>query len=129
MLVFLRPLGLRLIVIPEEMRKEGRTFFLIRCYEGKTAVVASTTGNVLEGSTDVFSSYLLTYRDEESATLTSEPTVTPTAKPTPTATPKEIPKTGDSGNPALWIGLVVVGLICIGGLILWNCFRKRKEER
>ncbi len=48
------------IVIPEEMRKEGRTFFLIRCHEGKTAVVASTMGNVLEGSTDVFSSYLLT---------------------------------------------------------------------
>ncbi|MBE5789534.1 MAG: LPXTG cell wall anchor domain-containing protein [Clostridiales bacterium] len=40
----------------------------------------------------------------------------PTAAPTaaPTATPKPVPKTGDSANPALWIGLIVLGVLCIG---------------
>ena len=37
--------------------------------------------------------------------------------------PKKVPKTGDSGSPALWIGLILLGLAGIGILAI---SRKRK---
>ena len=39
--------------------------------------------------------------------------------------PKKIPKTGDSSNPALWIGMIILGLLGIGGLI----FRTARKRR
>ena len=59
-------------------------------------------------------------------TPTSTPEPTPTVKPTPTPTPtpKPVPKTGDSGNPALWIGLVLLGLMGIGTEIGFRMKRK-----
>ena len=46
------------------------------------------------------------------------PTPTPTSAstPDPTATPKPVPKTGDHANPALWLGMILVGLLVIGGI-------------
>ena len=60
-------------------------------------------------------------------TLTPAPTATPTARPTakPTATPKPVPKTGDSAPVALWIGLILVGLIGFGGAFA----RKVKRQK
>ena len=60
-------------------------------------------------------------------TLTPALTATPTAKPTakPTATPKPVPKTGDSAPVALWIGLILVGLIGFGGAFARNVKRQK----
>ena len=50
--------------------------------------------------------------------LTAVPTAAPTSAPTaaPTATPNPVPKTGDSANPVLWLGLILLGLAGISGL-------------
>ena len=56
--------------------------------------MASGKGDVLTGETDVFSTYLIAYRDQEDA----ETEVI------------KIPKTGDNGNPALWLVLTLMGL-------------------
>lgn len=47
----------------------------------------------------------------------AEPTATPapTAAPTPTPKPKPVPRTGDSADLALWLGLILLGLLGIGG--------------
>ena len=48
----------------------------------------------------------------------------------PTPTPKPVPKTGDIGNPALWIGLVILGMGMIAYMIgkgLKGTFKKRTE--
>ena len=53
------------------------------------------------------------------------PTPTPTATPSPTPTPKPVPKTGDSSNPALWIALMILGLLCMGGIAFGAAVRKK----
>ena len=42
----------------------------------------------------------------------------------PTPTPKPVPKTGDSANPALWLGVIFLGLLGAAGTILVKA-RKR----
>ena len=100
------------------MKKPGRMFFLIRVHDGKTEVIATTTGDVLEGETNLFSTYMIAYSDN--------PVVTPTATPVPTATPKPVPKTGDVGNPALWLGLILLGVVGVAVLGVTKPSRKRK---
>ena len=45
-------------------------------------------------------------KPEPSPTVTIEPTATPA----PTVTPGPLPKTGDSANPVLWLGMIAAGL-------------------
>ena len=52
---------------------------------------------------------------------TPTPTVTPTPTPVPTNTPKPPPKTGDSGHPVLWLGLIVLGIAVL-------CWFRRMER-
>ena len=128
--------------VPESLKKEGRTFYLIRLHDGQSSILAETTGDELIGETDMFSTYLIAYKDaaepteEPTEAPTEEPTVettaTPTATPTitpapsvtptasPTATPKPVPKTGDSAPLALWIILILAGLIGLGGVFVWK---------
>lgn len=65
--------------------------------------------------------------EETTANPTETPKVTPTAAPAPTDTPKPqpVPKTGDTDNPMLWVGLILIGLIGIGGLA-YGKYRKKK---
>ncbi|QUC65803.1 Spy0128 family protein [Aristaeella hokkaidonensis] len=58
---------------------------------------------------------------------TETPKATPTAAPAPTDTskPQPVPKTGDTDNPMLWVGLILIGLIGIGGLA-YGKYRKKK---
>ena len=55
------------IEVPERLRNTDssvtRTFYLLRAHNGEQTVIASTTGTTLQGSSDVFSSYLLAYKD------------------------------------------------------------------
>ncbi len=64
------------IEVPERLRNTDssvtRTFYLLRAHNGEQTVIASTTGTTLQGSSDVFSSYLLAYKD----TPVSEPPAT-----------------------------------------------------
>ena len=91
------------IAVPEKLKKKGRTFYLIRVHNGERKVLASTTGDVLEGKTNLFSTYMIAYKEA------------PTASPTP----KPVPRTGDSEHPLLWAGMILIGLLglaVIGGI-------------
>ena len=57
-----------------------------------------------------------------------EPTPVPTATPAPTCTPKPVPKTGDKAEPALYLILVIIGLIGIIGSG-WMIMMKQKKEQ
>lgn len=46
-------------------------------------------------------------------------------EPTPTRDPHKIPKTGDSASPALWIGLILLGLLGIGVAAILKSGKKR----
>ena len=62
----------------------------------------------------------------KAAEPTEEPTAEPTAEPTPNPTHRPVPKTGDGGNPALWIGLILLGLAGLAVLGMLKASRKRK---
>jgi len=47
--------------------------------------------------------------------------------PEPTPTPKPVPVTGDSGNPALWLGLIMLGMLGLIGAGLLIVSRKRRK--
>ena len=38
--------------------------------------------------------------------------------------PAPVPKTGDNGNPALWLAMMILGILCIGGVV-FRTVRKR----
>ena len=60
------------------------------------------------------------------ASPTASPTPSPAPTPAPTATPRPVPKTGDNGQPMIWIGLILFSLL---GLLLcsaaWKASRKK----
>ena len=58
-------------------------------------------------------------------TPTPVPSATPTATPRPTPTSKPTPKTGDPGNPALWILLTLAGAAGLAALT----FRKKASRK
>ena len=56
-----------IIAIPENLRKEGRVFFLVRVHDGAAEVIAQSTGDSLEASSSLFSTYAIAYVDDEDA--------------------------------------------------------------
>ena len=88
--------------VPVELWKPGRIFYLLRCHEGKIDLIDSTTGDILNGETDLFSTYLIAYRDAGTEpTITPTATVTETPSETPTVTPTSTVTETPSETPAV----------------------------
>ncbi len=51
------------VAIPESMRKTDRVFYLIRLHNGQATPIAVTVGDILAGESNLFSPYLIAYRD------------------------------------------------------------------
>ena len=80
------------MTVPESLRKDGRTFYLLRCHDGKATLAAQGTGATLTWETDEFSTYVLAYKDPgTSAPASSTPASSPTSG-------GSIAKTGDPGS-------------------------------
>ena len=75
------------VEVPESLRKDGRTFFLLHCHNGQATVVAEGEGPSLSWEADKFSTCAIAYKD-------TAPTAAAPAKPAATA------KTGDPLLPA-----------------------------
>jgi len=70
--------------------------------------------------------------NDETATVNNEFTVYlgGKANPKPTEAPTIVPATGDSAQPVLWIGLILLGAVCLliaGGLFVTEKRRKKTE--
>ena len=64
--------------------------------------------------------------DSPSPSPTPAPTLSPSPAPTSTPTPHPVPQTGDNDNPALWIGLILLGIAGLAVLVTMKASRKRK---
>ena len=88
--------------------KEVKLLHIMKIIHADT--LATTTGDTLSGETNLFSTYLIAYKDAE----------------TPTPTPKPVPKTGDKDHPGLWILLMLIGIAGLTVIGTLKVSRKRK---
>ena len=105
------------VKIPKELRLTGkkaagkvRTFYLLRVHDGKVDCVAKGTGDTLECSSSLFSTYLLAYEDNKAG-----------------AHSKSV-NTGDENTLYLWAGIMAASmLLCLVMLAIKR--RRLKRSR
>ncbi len=108
------------IVIPESLRKEGRTFEIIRVHAGVATVITGTydaSTGVYTFETELFSTYVLAYKDrvaEQPASNTSTSTDTSSAAPAATTTSDGLPKTGDHSGMLIWLCMLLASMGVLG---------------
>ena len=117
--------------IPENLKKDGRVFYIIRVHANGAAETLTVNNNqdgTITFKTDKFSTYALAYAD----TPVTTPDPTPTPNPTPSqdtttvaaTTPEKVsPKTGDSNKVAEWSAIFATGL----GAMLVALKKKRQH--
>lgn len=138
------------VAIPEDLMKEGRTFYVIRVHDGKaeTLDTVENEDGTLTFKTDKFSTYALAYEDAQESITTpitpvqpaqpgqsqddvkGETVVTPdnnqqvTNTQNTQETTKE-PKTGDTSNIALYGAMALISLGLVGAIVL----KKKVSEK
>ena len=130
------------VQVPESLRKDGRTFYLLRCHNGEAAVVAEGTGDELAWESDKFSTYVIGYKDaagsgsnavatpsagtpESSAAPASRTeTVTAAAPASRTETVTAAARTPKTGDPTMFAN-VACAVVLIGAAVSFMlAFRK-----
>ena len=111
------------IVIPESLRKSGRTFELIRVHDGAVDVIKGSydeSTGVFTFETDKFSTYALAYRDD-AAPKTDE------ASPDDNSNRIEVttPKTGDPNPIGIWYLMLIASALGLGVIGL---YKKKNAE-
>lgn len=113
------------VAIPEDLMKDGRTFYIIRVHDGKAEILETVENEdgTLTFKTDKFSTYALAYKDAQ------EPTKTPIQPGQPQddikgETAKE-PKTGDTSNIAPYGAMALISLGLVGAIVL----KKKVSEK
>ena len=112
------------VEVPQDLRNTSplveRTFYLYRAHEGTVTEIASTTGTVLQGSSNLFSTYLLAYKDK----AVGGGDYYSTGERYTAVPPSNNPRTGDDSHLALWGALA---FLSAAGVILTAKKRKRRE--
>ena len=127
------------ITIPEELKLKNadadgrgtneagesviRTFYLLRVHDGKTECIAKGTGDKIECSSSHFSTYMLSYRDENAGDEAVP--VTDDDSDGGSSSSKTV-KTGDSSFLLLWIAVLVIAVL-LGGIML-ALYRKNLDR-
>ncbi len=94
--------------IPENLRKDGRTFYIIRVHDGEADIITPVqNGNLLTFETDRFSTYALTYVD-----------------PASKSDKESVKKTGDAFNMGFMLVVLITSAVGIT-FILTKKLRKR----
>ena len=113
------------IVIPESLRKSGRTFEIIRVHDGVATAIAGTydeNTHVFTFETDKFSTYALAYKDPASSS-DSGTTSDSSSSDSSNSTQSTAPKTGDPNDIRVWYLLLIASL---GGLGFLGYSKKKK---
>jgi hypothetical protein len=114
--------------INEEGERVVRTFYLIRVHDGTADCVAKGTGDTLECASSLFSTYLLTYRDEE-AEDDDVPVIddsTDDGNNSRSSSSKTV-KTGDTSFLLLWVAVLVMAVLL--GIIMLVIYRKNLDKK
>lgn len=102
------------VTIPENLKKAGRKFYVLRYHDGKVDKFAVSEDGIFK--TDKFSSYMLVYEDTK---LEVKPEVKPETKPSTSVSKKENKtakkvNTGVKNSTAFFTGLMGVSVAALG---------------
>ncbi len=104
------------VVIPEDLIKTGREFYILRIHDGRVEKLKTNfnaENNTITFETDKFSTYALTYSDS---------TVTET--PNDDEINDGSPQTDDNSSVMLWVALLVVSAFGLVKTTVFNCRKK-----
>ena len=118
--------------IPESMRADGRTYYLLRAHDGEASVIASGTGETLNGQTGLFSSYVLASKDasegdsekSSSSSSASKGATSMNSISQSSSSKSVVAKTGDAPVAYLVSLLALVGVAAVVVLLA----RAKREE-
>ncbi len=115
------------VAVPENLKKEGRVFFVIRVHGGAADILAAAideeTG-LLTFQTDKFSTYVLAYKDSGATEPGSVAEPPAPATPSGPGEGKVSPQTGAGGAPSL-----PAALLLASGVALAGALPRRKKGR
>lgn len=140
------------VLVPEELRKSGRMYEIIRVHNGVPTVILpayDADAYTLTFETDQFSTYAITYKDAdtskvEEAPSTSETNKAPETQVTNKTTESQVtnntqnaqvtnksnaPATGDSFDPIMLFAIMGVSLLAILGIMNKKYKDGLKEEK
>ncbi|WP_138268165.1 hypothetical protein [Anaerofustis stercorihominis] len=104
------------IVIPQDLLKEGREFFIVRIHDGVAEKLDSVTkDDVITFSTSKFSTYALGYNDKSVSSNTGS--VDDNLNETTNTTLN--PQTSDNNQLFLWSAILCSASVCILGLLVY----------
>lgn len=124
------------VTIPSELKADGRTFYLIRVHDGKAEVIATTKDGVLTGESDLFSTYVIAYKDDPTSdSEKATPVPTPAAGPdkasgsaaSASGTTAAMPSTGENASATMWIGSLLA--VISGVVLVYVLVRRRKANQ
>ena len=106
------------VEVPEAMRADGRTYYLLRYHDGEVSIAASGTGTILAAGSDRFSTYVLAYKDASGETsMDASGKTTEGTAATTNAKGSSLPRTGDSAPIYLIAVIALIGLVASGVLV------------
>ena len=133
--------------IPDELQKEGRTYYIIGIKDGKAQVLAGGEGTEFKWSDNTFGTFLIAYNDGGAAEGEGEDpenTVTPASNnpksgasadvnrvsggsAAASTTGSSVPVTGDKNHTPIWIAAAGAAAAALAGVIVRR--RKKTEDK
>lgn len=106
--------------VPEGLRATGRTFHLLRYHDGDVSELGRTTGDAIEGESELFSTYLIAYSDgqqsqaQEAASTSQSQNAEQTKKSTTSSSnASSAPKTSDTISAIGWLICLVINATAV----------------
>lgn len=114
------------VLVPEELRKSGRMYEIIRVHNGVATVILpalDAESYTLTFETDQFSTYAIMYKDADQTKVEEAPNTQVANKI------QNVPATGDSFDPVIWIAVMGIALLAILGMLNKRYKETQKEEK
>lgn len=117
------------VAIPNNLKKEGRNFYIIRLHNGvaeKLNVTLNDDGTIAF-ETNKLSTFALVYEDKQDtgsiAPITPDTTTPPATKPSTTTTPT----TGDNSNLPLYTIILLGSIAAFAGIVVLKKYKSKKS--
>ncbi len=122
------------LVMPENLRKEGRTFGIVRVHDNMAALIAASyagDSHFLTFKTDGFSTYAIVYKDGTNAGSNGQTNTSTGSNPSTGAATNidtSIPKTDGASGLMGWYLALILSSVTLGALIVVSIKNKDRKK-